>query len=220
MNLKRSLTILLGIGMFCFYLVTNSDAKHSGNGLSSTQDLPELLVTRSTTTPSDPRPLISKAARDAAEMLSSPLAKLASPLKLELEPLAVPLPPPPVEVAAPLPEPKKAPPAAYRDVWAMVTAYCPCRRCCGRFSNGRTSIGVSAWKPGIAADPKALSYGTKIDVPGYGIAYVDDTGIAMRRSWRSNGMLHLDLRMTYHWQAREWGTQIMQVRIYRSGFQE
>jgi 3D (Asp-Asp-Asp) domain-containing protein len=101
----------------------------------------------------------------------------------------------------------------YKTVKALVTAYCPCWRCCGSFANGRTSIGKSAWNPGIAADPSKLPYGTEIIVPGYGKAKVDDTGIAMRRSWRRRGVVHLDVRFDYHWQARQWGSKIMNVKV-------
>ncbi len=102
----------------------------------------------------------------------------------------------------------------YREVWAMVTAYCPCYKCCGRGSPGRTSLGKTAWRPGIAADPRAIAYGTKIDITGYGLREVDDTGGAMRQSWSRRGVIHLDIRMTYHWQARSWGRRLMKVKIY------
>jgi len=103
---------------------------------------------------------------------------------------------------------------AYREAVAMVTAYCPCARCCGSFADGRTSIGKSAWRPGLAAAPQALPYGTRIFVPGYGLSEVDDTGGAMRRSWRTRGQIHIDVRMNYHYEARVWGVQYLNVRIY------
>ena len=102
----------------------------------------------------------------------------------------------------------------YVERWALVTAYCPCSKCCGYATPGRTSIGKSAWKPGIAADPRAIAYGTEVYVKGYGRKKVDDTGGAMRRSWRRKGVLHLDIRMTYHYQAVKWGRRMMKVRIY------
>lgn len=102
----------------------------------------------------------------------------------------------------------------YREVWAIVTAYCPCVRCCGWFANGLTSIGADAWRRGVAADPDAIPYGTKVYIEGYGYGYIDDSGIAMRRAWSRRGILHLDVRMKYHWQARQWGRRLMTVRIY------
>ena len=102
----------------------------------------------------------------------------------------------------------------YREAVAMVTAYCPCARCCGSFADGRTSTGASAWRPGLAAAPLALPYGTRVFVPGYGHSVVDDTGGAMRRSWRTRGQIHIDVRMNYHYEARVWGVQYLNVRIY------
>ena len=104
----------------------------------------------------------------------------------------------------------------YREEVALVTAYCPCSKCCGSFANGITSIGKNAWSEGLAADPLYLDYGTKVMVPGYGMSVVDDTGGAMRRHWRRNGILHIDVRMTYHFEARQWGKQYLRVRIYDS----
>ncbi len=102
----------------------------------------------------------------------------------------------------------------YREEVAMVTAYCPCSKCCGSLSSGITSIGKNAWSPGLAADPVYLDYGTRVLVPGYGLSIVDDTGGAMRRHWRRDGVLHIDVRMTYHYEARQWGKQYLRVKIY------
>ena len=35
----------------------------------------------------------------------------------------------------------------YVERWAVVTAYCPCSKCCGYATPGRTSTGSSAWRP-------------------------------------------------------------------------
>ena len=102
----------------------------------------------------------------------------------------------------------------HREEVALVTAYCPCAKCCGNFASGATSIGKNAWLPGLAADPAYLDYGTRVYVPGYGLAVIDDTGGAMRRHWRRNGLLHLDVRMTYHYEAKQWGNQYIRVKIY------
>lgn len=102
----------------------------------------------------------------------------------------------------------------YREEVAMVTAYCPCVKCCGSSAIGITSIGKNAWTPGLAADPEYLGYGTTVFVPGYGLSNIDDTGGAMRRHWRRNGVLHIDVRMTYHYEARQWGKQYLRVKIY------
>ena len=102
----------------------------------------------------------------------------------------------------------------HREELALTTAYCPCPKCCGTQSPGITSIGKNAWTNGLAADPTYLNYGTKVFVPGYGLSVIDDTGGAMRRHWRRNGILHIDVRMTYHYEARQWGKQYLRVKIY------
>ena len=102
----------------------------------------------------------------------------------------------------------------FREETALVTAYCPCARCCGTQSPGITSIGKNAWSTGLAADPIYLDYGTRVFVPEYGHSVVDDTGGAMRRHWRRDGILHIDVRMTYHYEARQWGKKYIKVKIY------
>lgn len=104
----------------------------------------------------------------------------------------------------------------HRVETALVTAYCPCSKCCGTLSPGITSTGKTAWKRGLAADPTYLHYGTPVFIPGYGLSVIDDTGGAMRRHWRRDGMLHIDVRMTYHYEARKWGKRYLPVKIYES----
>lgn len=102
----------------------------------------------------------------------------------------------------------------YREENALVTAYCPCAKCCGTQSPGITSIGKNAWTPGLAADPLKLEYGTEVLIEDYGLSVIDDTGGAMRRHWRRDGILHIDVRMTYHYEARQWGKRYLRVKIY------
>lgn len=100
-------------------------------------------------------------------------------------------------------------------VEAIVTAYCPCARCCGKM-RGITATGSNAWKPGAAADFRVFSPGTKISVPDYDravIIVIDDTGAAMRKSW-DKGIIQIDVRMTYHWQARQWGRKKMLIKVW------
>lgn len=97
-----------------------------------------------------------------------------------------------------------------KKVKATVTAYCPCKKCCGKYANGKTSTGNSAYEFGIAADPKRIPYGTILCIEGYGISVVDDTGGAMRR----NQNLHFDVRFPTHKRALEWGRKEIIVEIY------
>ncbi|GHV23862.1 hypothetical protein AGMMS49959_18430 [Planctomycetales bacterium] len=151
--------------------------------------------------------------RDESPFVADFSRVLANP-KLSALPWRAPSPTSRLPSPNPLNPPDAAAPAKYHEVWAMVTAYCPCARCCGSRAHGRTSLGKTAWVPGIAADPRALPYGTRLAVPGYGVSVVDDTGGAMRRHWDRRGEIHVDVRMKWHHEARDWGRKWMKIRIY------
>jgi len=108
-----------------------------------------------------------------------------------------------------------------------VTAYCPCKKCCGPHAIGKTSIGRDAWKTfGVAADPKLLPYRTKLEIPGIGIREVDDTGGAMRQDAKK-GVYHIDIRFRLpdgvkktpenmekvHQEAKRFGVKWLDVKV-------
>lgn len=96
----------------------------------------------------------------------------------------------------------------------LVTAYCPCRKCCGKDARGITSRGRDAFKTrGVAVDPTVIPYGTIVKIPGAGEFIADDTGGAMRQDWRKRGIIHLDLRYDSHADALVWGKQILTVKF-------
>jgi len=88
-----------------------------------------------------------------------------------------------------------------------VSAYCPCRLCCGNYSDGVTSTGKSAYTKGVAVDPTVIPYGTIINIPGYGEVIADDCGGAIKGN-------RLDVRFTSHQAALNWGVKNLEVRIY------
>ncbi len=112
------------------------------------------------------------------------------------------------------PPPSRPPPPGYTWVEVKATAYCPCPKCCGKHSDGRTSINraVSEHPQGIAVEPKLVPYRTELVIPGYGPAMVDDTGVAMRNSAK-RGVVHLDLRHAEHKQALRWGVRWLWVAM-------
>lgn len=101
-----------------------------------------------------------------------------------------------------------------RIVRMKVTAYCPCTKCCGQDACGLTSTGRDAYTLGVAADPKLLPYGTKLEIPGIGIRTVDDTGGAMRKDAR-RGIYHIDIRFRTHQEARNFGVKWLDVKILK-----
>jgi 3D (Asp-Asp-Asp) domain-containing protein len=111
-----------------------------------------------------------------------------------------------------------------------VTAYCTCKKCCGRYARGITASGKKAQGKMIAA-PKKYSFGTQMYVEGYGWAQVQDRGGAIREA---GAMLpkglkvgttkipqrilkydKIDLLMPSHGEALKWGKQIKNVVVVR-----
>lgn len=95
----------------------------------------------------------------------------------------------------------------------LVTGYCPCRKCCGSFADGKTASGKRITHNGgkfIAADTSLLPFGTMVSIPGYNGGRpvpVEDRGgrIKGRR---------LDLFFFSHHQARQWGARRVEVTVY------
>jgi len=100
----------------------------------------------------------------------------------------------------------------YRTHVMRVTAYCPCRRCCGGWSDGRTASGhrIRRGQVFCAAD-KAIPFNTVIAVPGYNHGqpiHVLDRGRVIRRNC-------LDVYFRSHHKAKAWGVRYLKCRIYK-----
>ena len=98
----------------------------------------------------------------------------------------------------------QAPPTAITATY-RVTAYCPCEKCCGRFSDGITASGKPAIGKLIAA-PKSIPFGTWMNIEGYGYAEVLDRGGAIKGN-------RLDLLFPTHQEALNWGVQYLEIEI-------
>jgi 3D (Asp-Asp-Asp) domain-containing protein len=103
----------------------------------------------------------------------------------------------------------------WQTVRMRVTAYCPCERCCGRYSNGQTACGykIRPTDAFIAADKK-YSFGTEMLVPGYNNAEpvkVLDRGGAIHGN-------RLDVFFASHNEALKWGVRYLDVKV-RQGLQ-
>lgn len=100
----------------------------------------------------------------------------------------------------------------WQTVPMRVTAYCPCEKCCGKYSNGQTACGHKI-RPGdafVAAD-KEYSFGTEIIIPGYENAApvkVLDRGGAIRGN-------RLDVFFGSHEEALKWGVKDLNVKVRR-----
>lgn len=112
-------------------------------------------------------------------------------------------------------------PTEYKEVIEVkATAYCLCKKCCGKSENhpeyGVTASGLKI-VPGtnmkvIAVDPKLIPLGTKVYVEGlngasdYGYAIAADTGSAIENK-------KIDLYMDTHTASLKWGVKNVKVYI-------
>ncbi len=100
----------------------------------------------------------------------------------------------------------------WQTVQMRVTAYCPCPKCCGEYSDGVTACGHEI-EPGdvfVAAD-KRYSFRTEMLISGYNDGQpvkVLDRGGAIRGN-------RLDVFFASHQEALEWGVRNLDVKVHR-----
>ncbi|MDD4888891.1 MAG: 3D domain-containing protein [Phycisphaerae bacterium] len=89
-----------------------------------------------------------------------------------------------------------------------VTAYCPCAKCCGAWSDGITASGepVTANGGRFCAADKSIPFGTMLDIPGYGTVPVLDRGGAIKGD-------RIDVFFPSHQEALAWGVRWLDVGI-------
>lgn len=101
----------------------------------------------------------------------------------------------------------------YIPIRAIVTAYAPYDNKSGMCNDGTPDTTATNTKPKrgtIAADPKRISYGTKLYIPEYGYGIVEDTGSALRKD-KDN--IRIDVYMDTYEEAIEWGKKEMIIYI-------
>ena len=98
----------------------------------------------------------------------------------------------------------------WQTVRMRVTAYCPCPKCCGEYSDGITANGHRI-RPGdtFAAADRRYSFGTEMLIPGYNNSApveVLDRGGAIKGN-------RLDVFFATHQEALQWGVQYLDVKV-------
>ncbi len=88
----------------------------------------------------------------------------------------------------------------------VVTGYCSCRECRGENASDTTVTGSEARHGTIAADPTIFSYGTQLNVPGYGVGLVEDTIPSVKGG-------SIAIWFSSHDEAKAWGTREMSVAM-------
>ena len=111
-------------------------------------------------------------------------------------------------------ESTKAPPPTFSRQslgFFEVTAYCACKKCCGKWSDGHTASNhiIQAYDKFCAADP-AFPFGIMLDIPDYGHVPVLDRGGAIKEN-------KLDIFFPSHQEALNWGRQELEIFIWKTG---
>jgi 3D (Asp-Asp-Asp) domain-containing protein len=101
-------------------------------------------------------------------------------------------------------------PGEWESIQMRITAYCPCPKCCGQYSDGITACGHEI-QPGdtfVAAD-RRYPFGTEMLIPGYSNSQpvpVLDRGGAIKGN-------RLDVFFATHQEALEWGVKYLNVKV-------
>ena len=117
-------------------------------------------------------------------------------------------------------------PAKVRKVKMTVTAYCPCPICCDyyarvpltlrRLAGGDRLAPLLRDHAGFVAGPANLPFGTEVSIPGYHegqyVAVLDRGGAIVGN--------HVDVFMSNHRQAVQWGKQTLLVTVREKGNQQ
>lgn len=104
-----------------------------------------------------------------------------------------------------------------RTIRAKLTAYSPLDNVDGQQAEGnpnRTSIGKRVSRGIVAADPKKLPYGTKLEIPTWGVVEVGDTGGALRSD---NKNIRIDVFKNTYPEAMKFGVKDMDIKILEWG---
>ncbi len=88
-----------------------------------------------------------------------------------------------------------------------VTAYCPCKKCCGPNAKGITASGKKAVEGITIAASRSIPFGTKINIPGVGNRIVQD-----RLSIKYDN--RIDVFFNDHEKAKEFGKKSLTVTQY------
>ena len=89
----------------------------------------------------------------------------------------------------------------------IITAYCPCMKCCGK-TDGITASGDKATEGVTVAMDKSMPFGTKIYIDGVGERIVQDRGGSIKGN-------RIDLYFDSHKEALNFGRQTKQVTIIK-----
>lgn len=88
----------------------------------------------------------------------------------------------------------------------VITAYCPCEKCCGEYADGITASGTVATEGRTCAvDPEVIPLGTEIEIDG--VKYIaEDVGGAIKGN-------RIDICFNDHRSALQYGVKCKEVYV-------
>ena len=88
----------------------------------------------------------------------------------------------------------------------VITAYCPCEKCCGEYADGLTASGTVATEGRTCAvDPEVIPLGTEIEIDG--VKYIaEDVGGAIKGN-------RIDICFNDHRSALQYGVKCKEVYV-------
>jgi len=90
-----------------------------------------------------------------------------------------------------------------------ITAYCTCKICCGKWSDGYVASGKEA-KVGMVAC-NYLSFGTRVSIDGLGDFVVEDRGAKRYFGTKDKPLYAIDIFMPSHEKAKQFGVKHLNV---------
>lgn len=87
-----------------------------------------------------------------------------------------------------------------------VTAYCACKKCCGRWSGGPTASGKMPVAGVTCAGPRSVPFGTRVHIEGVGVRVVQDR-LARKYDKR------FDVFFSSHAEALKFGKRRLKVEV-------
>jgi 3D (Asp-Asp-Asp) domain-containing protein len=101
-------------------------------------------------------------------------------------------------------------PAQAGELW-KVTAYCACKKCCGK-TDGITASGKKV-REGRTCAINWMKFGTKVRIEGLGEFVVEDRGARSLFGSKKNPVKHVDIYKASHEEARRFGVRWLDLEV-------
>lgn len=100
-----------------------------------------------------------------------------------------------------------------KEYAAKITAYCACKKCCGKWADGITASGKKPIQGRTLAMHKFFPFGTKVYVQGKLLGICQDRGNPKYIFKKSNDFICIDVYFEKHKDAKNFGVRYAIVKI-------